>query len=255
MTAENVCVFGGENPRLDKTRNTYPANLLRDLQGDDVWKRHSDDFDQIVVGVQIAVLKYREIDALGAYLIKLYYQEGYTMDEICERYNIPIDSPISTEDIRRLLDNALQKLREPKYSKWYLEGIDFVISQERSQAKRCSNKESYNLGWKEGYDACLQDLVGQENAHTELTHTGNSTTNKLVDQMQISPRTRNCMRRAGFVLSSQIVETPYKELAQKKGVGKYVLGELQKALRQQGYDVDSWTKGVTRAPKSNVEAM
>ena len=63
----------------------------------------------------------------------------------------------------------------------------------------------------------------------------NLTENQQLEQLDLSVKTYNCLRRAGIHTIDSLIEMSEKKLLRKRGFGKVMLAEVIRKLERNGF--------------------
>lgn len=173
---------------------TYPDNLLYDLFDRDWEYPRPADFDGSLEYV-LHTLTERERRILG-----FRYKEGLTYEEIGKR------ECVTRERIRQINVRFLRKLRHPGRLGYLKYGVSGVISRKTESARA----------------AAIDSL--QKPDITDMT----------LEELELSVRSYNCLKRAGIDTLHEIAEMTFDELCHVRNLGKKSIDEICAALTKYG---------------------
>lgn len=173
---------------------TYPDNLLYDLFDRDWEYPRPADFDGSLEYV-LHTLTERERRILG-----FRYKDGLIYEEIgkCEC--------VSHERIRQINAKALRKLRHPDRLNYLKYGVSGVIAWKAESARA----------------AAIASL--QKPDITDMT----------LEELELSVRSYNCLKRAGISTLHEIAEMTFDELCHVRNLGKKSIDEISCMLTRHG---------------------
>lgn len=147
-------------------------------------------------------------------VLELRFVHGMTYEQCGYRFNV------TRERIRQVEQKALRKLRSPRFAKHYL--LDtlnkaFEIDGERARLERENNQLVARLN-------ALGDKIAREKKTQERKVD--------IDEMELSVRSYNCLRRAGINFVSDLEGMTYEKLKKVRNLGrKSILEIIQKARK------------------------
>lgn len=186
----------------------YPFNIIYDILDDKV----DNTFylsPELVLKAFSEVLTYREEDILVSR-----YRDGLTLEECAHKYNV------TRERIRQIENKALGKLSHPTVlnSMRAVSYREFKTLQDR--CKILENEHSYSELPKE-----VQRNINRE-----------STKKMFIEDLDLTVRTYNCLRRSGCMTVGDVVSKSSDELMHIRNMGPNSFRELKKKL----IELDIW---------------
>ena len=160
------------------------------------------------------VLKYRFVDLM-------------TYEEVGKLYNI------TRERIRQVEAKALRKLRHPSRAKYLKCGVSGIIEDIRTdyfnKFADLENKliELINLNTKTANGIVCGAEIRRKYTPTDLK----------IEDMDLSVRAYNCLKRTGIDDLQQLAKLSYDDLARIRNLGKKCVGEIIERLKEYGYDI------------------
>lgn len=172
----------------------YPDNLLYDIFGGEWEYPRPDDFDGSLEYV-LHTLAERERRVLG-----FRYKDSLTFEEIGKR------ECVTRERIRQICAKALRKLRHPDRLNFLKYGVRGVIRRKTESARAVA----------------LASLPKPD--ITDMT----------LEELDLSVRSYNCLKRAGIDTLYEIAEMTFDELCHVRNLGKKSIDEICCALTRHG---------------------
>lgn len=160
------------------------------------------------------VLKYRFVDLM-------------TYEEVGKLYNI------TRERIRQVEAKALRKLRHPSRAKYLKCGVSGIIENIRTdyfnKFADLENKliELINLNTKTASRIVCGAEIRRKHTPTDLE----------IEDMDLSVRAYNCLKRTGIDNLQQLAKLSYDDLARIRNLGRKCVGEIIERLKEYGYDI------------------
>ena len=153
------------------------------------------------------VLKYRFVDLM-------------TYEEVGKLYNI------TRERIRQVEAKALRKLRHPSRAKYLKCGVSGIIEDIRTDYfNKFADLESRLLELCERNGKPVDNELRKKYAQTKI------------EDMDLSVRSYNCLKRAGIDDLQQLAKLSYNDLAGIRNLGRKCVGEIIERLKEYGYDI------------------
>lgn len=147
-------------------------------------------------------------------VLEMRFEHGMTYEQCGYRFGV------TRERIRQIEAKALRKLRNPRFSKYYiLDTLNkaFEIDGERARLERENNQLVARLN-------ALGDKIAREKKTQERKVD--------IDEMELSVRSYNCLRRAGINFVSDLEGMTYEKLKKVRNLGrKSILEIIQKARK------------------------
>lgn len=175
---------------------TYPDNLLYDIFGGDWEYPRPADFDGSLEYV-LHLLTERERRILG-----FRYKEGLTYEEIGKR------ECVTRERIRQINAKALRKLHHPGRLGYLKYGVSGVIARETESARK----------------AALASLPKPDIPESDIP----------LEELDLSLRSYNCLKRAGINSLRELSEMTYDQLCNVRNFGKKSAKEISCMLTRHG---------------------
>lgn len=188
----------------EKNDKAYPYNLLEEIFANKEYEL-TELSEDMADGLTYA------ISALGERrkaIVQMYYAEGKSVREIAEFFGV------STSAIHTMKRNVVMRLRRPNamcYITYGKKGFE-----EREQRMRLEKKVQRN---SEHY----QQVMGVR-----------------FEELDLSVRSFNCLRRAGFVSIGDIVDLTEDEIIQIKNMGWKQYDEIGRKLLARGVTDSAW---------------
>ena len=152
--------------------------------------------------------------------IELYYKEGLTLKEIGKEFGV------SSERIRQVLYKALRRLKHPSRLKVFLQGIKAL--QEKETLKSELELEIAKLSKK------LYEIKNNPKEFLK-DYSEKKILNAGIDELELSLRTYNCLRRAKINNIYDLTQKTEKELMKIRNLGKKSCREIVLKLKENGY--------------------
>ena len=181
---------------INPTTIPYPDNLLYDIFGGEWEFPRPGDFDGSLEYV-LHTLTERERRVLD-----FRYQEGLTFEEIGKRFCV------TRERIRQIHAKSLRKLRRPDRLNYLKYGVLGVIRRKSESAR----------------EAALASLPKLDIKPEDIT----------LEELELSVRSYNCLKRAGMNTLRDVAEMTFDELCNVRNLGKRSIDEICAALTNYG---------------------
>ena len=175
---------------------TYPENLLYDIFGGEWEYPRPADFDGSLEYV-LHSLTERE-----RRILDFRYKDGLTFEEIGKRFCV------TRERIRQIHAKALRKLRHPGRLNYLKYGISGVIARQTESAR----------------EAALASLPKPDIKPEDIT----------LEELELSVRSYNCLKRAGMNTLRDVAEMTFDELCHVRNLGKKSVDEISCMLIRHG---------------------
>lgn len=185
-------------------KNPYPLNLLTDVL--DITEFEIPEITKdIVSGLEYAssLLGERRNE-----ILKMFYKEGLSVPRIAEFFNV------SKSAIYTLKRNAIMRLRRPKCICYLIYGKEGFEQRERKQLLDMQTKRD-SIEYKEIMKIRFEEL-------------------------DLSVRSFNCLRRAGFIMIGDIVDLTEDEIIHIKNISWKQYDEIGRALLAKGVTESTW---------------
>ena len=181
---------------INPTTLPYPDNLLYDIFGGEWEYPRPADFDGSLEYV-LHSLTERERRVLD-----FRYKEGLTYEEIGKR------ECVTRERIRQIHAKSLRKLRHPGRLNYLKYGVSGVIARQTESAR----------------EAALASLPKLDIKPEDIT----------LEELELSVRSYNCLKRAGMNTLHDVAEMTFDELCNVRNLGKRSIDEICAALTNFG---------------------
>ena len=180
---------------INPTTHPYPDNLLYDIFGGEWEFPRPGDFDGSLEYV-LHTLTERERRVLD-----FRYKDGLTFEEIGKR------ECVTRERIRQIHANSLRKLRHPERLYYLKYGVSGVIRWKSESAR----------------EAALASLPKPDKPE-----------NIPLEELELSVRSYNCLKRAGKHTLRDVAEMTFDELCHVRNLGKKSVDEICAVLTKYG---------------------
>ena len=175
---------------------TYPDNLLYDIFGGEWEYPRPADFDGSLEYV-LHSLTERERRVLD-----FRYKEGLTFEEIGKRFCV------TRERIRQIHAKSLRKLRHPERLNYLKYGVSGVVARKTESAR----------------EAALASLPKPDKPGADIP----------LEELDLSVRSYNCLKRAGISALHEIAEMTLGEICRVRNLGKKSVDEICAVLTKYG---------------------
>ena len=175
---------------------TYPENLLYDIFGGEWEYPRPADFDGSLEYV-LHSLTERERRVLD-----FRYKDGLTFEEIGKRFCV------TRERIRQMHAKSIRKLRHPGRLNYLKYGVSGVIARKTESAR----------------EAALASLPKLDIKPEDIT----------LEELELSVRSYNCLKRAGMNTLRDVSEMTFDELCHVRNLGKRSIDEICAVLTNYG---------------------
>lgn len=181
---------------INPTTLPYPDNLLYDIFGGEWEFPRPADFDGSLEYV-LRTLTERERRVLD-----FRYKDGLTFEAIGKR------ECVTRERIRQIHAKSLRKLRHPGRLNYLKYGVSGVIDRKTESAR----------------EAALASLPKPDIKPEDIT----------LEELELSVRSYNCLKRAGMNTLRELSEMTFDELCHVRNLGKHSVDEICAALTKHG---------------------
>ena len=181
---------------INPTTLPYPDNLLYDIFGGDWEYPRPADFDGSLEYV-LHTLTERERRILG-----FRYKDSLIFEEIGKR------ECVTRERIRQICAKSLRKLRHPYRLDFLKYGVSGVIARKVEKAR----------------EAALASLPKPDIPKSDIT----------IEELELSVRSYNCLKRAGMNTLRELSEMTFDELCNVRNLGKRSIDEICAVLTNYG---------------------
>lgn len=222
--------------RIKKSELAYPLNCIVDgvlysvdeLEFMSEEKRQKRDAD-------IAALSYPTLEATFEYVLQammneqertvvhLYYKEDMNMSEVGRGMSL------SASRISQLVCQVRRRLSSPSRMNIIRKGIGEYFTKKMQEACKNASDEAYKRGYTAGYEAGFAAAKTGAPVSTVLPE-------KPIEELTLSVRLFNALKRGGINTLQEIAYTPPKSLMKRRNFGKGCLRETIKLLREYGVD-------------------
>lgn len=221
----------------------YPQNIFRAIFGTPIDPETHEEIGQMLgdrgaleIAMVLANLSDREAEVL-----RYRYQKNKTYEELTDVFGI------GRERIRQIEAKALRRMRKPVVTRLLRMGAngwlkDLVESEanriaEERIPREVSKQISERLEW------ARERLMEREAEELEMALNGDPdpkvilAENITVDEMELSVRSYNCLRRAGYNTVADIIAKTYDELKCIRNLGKKSLEEIINKVNELGFKI------------------
>ena len=181
---------------INPTTLPYPDNLLYDIFGGEWEFPRPADFDGSLEYV-LHTLTERERRVLD-----FRYKDGLIFEEIGKRFCV------TRERIRQIHAKSLRKLRHPDRLNYLKYGVSGVIARKVEKAR----------------EAALASLPKPDIPKSDIT----------IEELELSVRSYNCLKRAGMNTLRNVSEMTFDELCRVRNLGKKSVDEICAVLTKYG---------------------
>lgn len=192
------------------------------LYGVDAYQKMPADVDQTVE----CVIKKMPIS--NQQIIRMYYFEHLTTDEIGKKLGI------SPAIIKTSLSRILYNMRKPRYSSFLFYGKNYYLMQKNKKMDEKIKKAQTLNSEYQGKIAALRQLQ-QENEKLEDFLSSNGfdvIAFKSVENLGLSLRTYNCLRRNNISTIGDLMKITKKDLSTLRNMGQKGLMEICDTLKK-----------------------
>ena len=198
-------------------RRIYPFNLIYAI----FQPSNAEDFDFIghinLAGIMEATKTLHDREQK---VLELRFRQGLTLKEVAQ------EQAVSTERIRQIEAKALRKMRHP--SRW--RQYRMIELEKLWEAERAvSGLELENITLRMRLDGMDQVATAPEVSSPPEVY---------LDEMNLSVRSFNCLRRAGYDKLSDLAGVTVAQLATVRNLGKRSLEEIVAKLREYGVEME-----------------
>lgn len=205
------------------TEAKYPFNLLQATVQNTKADIPMNMTEDRVRGLQYAMstLEPRE------YEILMYrYNSGLTLSAIGEIYNLSADA------VKQIESKAFRKLRTP--SRWNY--IKLGVAGYWQQRKRQYYEQGYRMGYLDGYRiGCKDEKEGRTQKHKD-----NPVLDLIIENLEISNRAFQCLRRMGCSRIGDVVTKDYDSIVRTRNMGRKTMDEIARALQKKDLRHTAW---------------
>lgn len=166
--------------------------------------------------------------------VKEYYLGGLTLDQVAARHNV------TRERIRQVIAKACRKLRHPQRYRMWIHGWDFYVKSMELRRKETELTYSEELAKFEDH---VIDVVEQKDKEKMLeiyydlqrlvtsedffeARAKMSSDNDPIDILELSVRSYNCLKRAGYQYMKDLKGLKYSDLMKMRNLGRKSAEEI-----------------------------
>ncbi len=221
----------------------YPQNIFREVfQVPDMPETAEElaglmgDRGALEIAMVLAGLSVREAD-----ILRYRYQKNRTLEELTEVFGI------AKERIRQIEKKALRKMRMPAVEELLHKGVAVWLDDKiREEARRIANEEvpaqvhsllTARLEWAE------ETMNEREAERMRLARdgaTGNLVRGAeliMVEEMELSVRSYNCLKRAGCNTMADIIAMTPEQLLMVRNLGRRSRDEIIEKVHAMGFEM------------------
>lgn len=154
-------------------------------------------------------------------VLNLRFEHGLTYEQCGYRFNV------TRERIRQVEARALRKMRHPSRSRMFLKASDDLLDRAWKEMEEASRIRLEAIRIREG---AFDDLIREkkvEPVNTEIP----------IDELELSVRSWNCLRRAGVNYISDMDGWTQERLMRVRNLGRKSMMEIIDRLRERGIEV------------------
>lgn len=167
----------------------------------------------------LATLSPRERD-----ILHLRYAHGMTLAEIAQQQEV------GRERIRQIEAKAIRKLRHPTRLQYIKTGVQGMIRNVRERVQ----ESAYHQGLQEGKASMIAEL---NSGNDESPSPENSALIYTIEELDLSVRAYNCLKRAGYKTVADIMTADRDKLMKTRNLGQKCYDEVCGKLESLGLDV------------------
>lgn len=163
-------------------------------------------------------------------VIRLRFQSGLTYEQAGKHFNV------TRERIRQVEAKAIRKLRHPRHWKhWKKDTMDkmFEVAEDRDRL-RLENMELKSRLTK------IMDAMGmKEEQKQRVMDTKEKAPDVSLDELELSVRSYNCLKRAGITKLSDFEGWTTERLMKVRNLGRKSMEEVLYKLREHGVEISA----------------
>lgn len=231
----------------------YPTNLFVAMNEIVPCIKIKDEYeDHILVGLTAALAA---LSVEEETLILLRYKYGESFSALGRTYDL------THEAVRQKIKKAIKKLMQPPYRNLVEYGIDgYIDMQAAEQAKekvKIYLQDEYLRGYSDGVMAQKQieelvrkqqeELVRKQQENIVFQGTDPSVLALTIDDLDLSVRTYNCLKRAGIITVADMLRLDEEKICKIRNLGLKCVDELARKLAQKGIHDSNWNLEKIRA--------
>lgn len=199
--------------RTNKNKVDYPYNLVRDIYNtQEAPENYPDDVELAVQYVlhDLELVHQRTVD-----ILLKYYRDKKTLGEIAAEYSLGV------ERIRQIIRKGIRFFKYPNRFIYIKYGLSGAMEQKM--------EEEYRKGYDRGYAQAQKDFLAP-------IKPGTGKLNLPIEDMGMTVRAYNCLKRAGINTSDEISKCGYGGLMNLRNFGRGTLHDVVKHMEYLGYD-------------------
>ena len=249
-----------EEPKEKRTYNTvsktiYPQNLLMDLFQCDAEDSRILNIDpDRNAGISVA-LSY--LDERAAIFVTLRYKQCATYEEIGNYFGV------SGSRGQQLIQESLVKLRRSSFrvlvSKGLRAYIEELVSKDTQERVEARLKAEYLRGYSDGVAAQkeVEGAINQsEDSKKHIAQINDwSVLGMTIDELNLSLRSTNCLKRDGIKTVADIIRLDEKEILQIRNLGLKSIQEISYSLAMHGISNTNWNVEKLREMRDQIESI
>jgi RNA polymerase sigma factor (sigma-70 family) len=180
-------------------------------------------------------------------IVRYRFEDGMTYEEIGKIFNV------TRERIRQVEHKAHRKLRHPNrvkiftIGKEYLEKYQQIIDEQKAYQEKIKRaEEEYRKRCAETVKSAnrLKDIKERTEKLAEIAKLNKDgfdvpIPNVYIEEMNLSVRAYNCLKRAGITQSRQLEDYSLSQLMQIRNLGRKSLDELVEKCREYGIEFEN----------------
>lgn len=222
----------------------YPQNIFRAIFGEPVEPESAEEIGRMLgdrgaleIAMVLANLSDREADVL-----RYRYQKNKTYEELTEVFGV------GRERIRQIEHKALRRMRRQTVAKLLRMGVSAWLDELIEESAERIAEERIP---KQVHQILTERLAWAEEKQNEkeaellrLARDGEMEDPKVilaenitVEEMELSVRSYNCIKRAGMNTAADIIAKTYEEMREVRNLGKKSLEEIILKLRELGFEL------------------
>ena len=212
---------------------TYPQNLISDIE-----KQTSVYLDvdysrvDVMNGISTAIAMLSDQEQK---MIIMRYRYHYTLEELGNHFDL------TSERARQIIARALRKLTVKPKRMLITEGLEGYIKFEAKRIANCKIKIALHQEYMRGYEKGIASLSRRNEDNEDVTE--DKSDSVLVQDLNLSVRTTNCLVRANLDTLEKLLEVDSPEQIMKiRNLGKKSAGEVAKRLNELDLIDTAWNE-------------